>query len=163
LPTSIRAKRVRPAEVVQFALPGALRRLRDGLPGGAVWWCSALDPVSPCGLELPGLQGTLPRRAAATRLAYRWSRLAAVFTRGGREIRFALPPDDPGLPELLAPLRAALTRAVAPERSLDVEQINGEAAGSSPYFGAFAAFDRTRDGGLLRLRRRYAGRESGAE
>ena len=148
---------------VQFALPGALRRLRDGLPGGAVWWCSALDPVSPCGLELPGLQGTLPRRAAATRLAYRGSRLAAVFARGGREIRFALPPDDPGLPELLAPLRAALTRAVAPERSLDVEQINGEAAGSSPYFGAFAAFDRTRDGGLLRLRRRYAGRESGAE
>ena len=53
------------------------------------------------------------------------------------------------------------TRAVAAERSLDVEQINGEPAGTSPYFGAFAAFERTRDGGLLRLRRRYASRDTG--
>lgn len=146
---------------LQFAAPGALRRLRDGLPAGASWWCSALDPASPCGLELPGLQGTLPRRSASTRLAYRGSRLGAVFARGGREIHFAVPADDPGLPELLEPLRSALTRAVDAERGLDVEQINGEPAGSSSYFGAFAAFDRTRDGGLLRLRRRYAGRETG--
>ena len=146
---------------LQFALPGALRRLRDGLPAGAVWWCSALDPASPCGLDLPGLQGSLPRRSASIRLAYRGSRLGAVFARGGREIRFAFPPDDPGLPELLEPLRCALTRAVGPERSLDVETINDEPAGASPYFDAFAAFDRTRDGGLLRLRRRYGAREPG--
>ncbi|MEO8195196.1 MAG: DEAD/DEAH box helicase [Thermoanaerobaculia bacterium] len=146
---------------LQFASPGALRRLREGLPAGANWWCSALDPASPCGLDLPGLQGTLPRRSASTRLAYRGSRLGAVFARGGREIQFAVPADDPGLPELLEPLRSALTRAVDAERGLDVEQINGEPAGSSAYFAAFAAFDRTRDGGLLRLRRRYAGREAG--
>ncbi len=150
---------------LQFALPTALRRLYEGLPHSAVWWCSALDPASPCGLELPGLEGEFPRsslrRAASTRLAYRGSRLAAIFARGGREIHFAVPPGDPDLPQLLEPLRSALTRAVDPERGIDVEQINGEPAAGSPYLAAFAAFDRTRDGGLLRLRRRYAGRESG--
>ena len=64
------------------------------------------------------------------------------------------------LGELLEPLRNALTRAVAPERSIDVEKINDEPAGSSPYFAAFAAFECTRDGGLLRLRRRYASRDT---
>ncbi len=146
---------------LQFALPKALRQLRDGLPAAAVWWCSALDPASPCGLDLPGLQGTLPRRSASTRLVYRGSRLSAVLARGGREIQFAIPPDDPLLPELLEPLRSALTRAVAPERSIDVERINDQSAATSPYFAAFAAFERTRDGGLLRLRRRYASRDSG--
>jgi ATP-dependent helicase Lhr and Lhr-like helicase len=149
-----------------FALPVAVRRLRDGLPEAAVWWCSALDPASPCGLDLSGLEGGFPRallrRSASTRLAYRGSRLAAVFTRGGREIHFALPPDDPSVPQLLEPLRIALTRGVRPERAIDVERINGEPAGESPYLVAFAAFDRTRDGGLLRLRRRYSARDSGA-
>jgi len=149
---------------LQFALPGALRRLRDELPRAAVWWCSALDPASPCGVDLPGLEGNFPRallrRVASTRLVYRGSRLCAVFARGGREIGFALPPDEPGLAELLEPLRTALTRAVDAERGIDVERINDEPAGTSPYFAAFAAFDRTRDGGLLRLRRRYAGRDA---
>ena len=76
----------------QFALPSAVRRLRDGLPAGSVWWCSALDPASPCGLDLPALPGDLPRRVASNRLAYRGSRLCAVFARGGREIHFFVPP-----------------------------------------------------------------------
>jgi len=150
---------------LQFALPSALRQLRDGLPAAAVWWCSALDAASPCGLDLPGIEGPVPRtllrRVGSTRLAYRGSRLCALFARGGREIHFFVPPEDPDLPQLLEPLRCALTRAVAAERSLDVERINGEPAGTSPYFGAFAAFERTRDGGLLRLRRRYASRDTG--
>ncbi len=150
---------------LQFALPSAVRQLREGLPAAAVWWCSALDPASPCGLDLPGIAGPVPRallrRVASTRLAYRGSRLCAVFARGGRELHFFVPADDPGLAELLEPLRCALTRTVGASRSLDIETINGEAAGSSPYLGAFAAFERTRDGGLLRLSRRYASREAG--
>ena len=150
---------------LQFALPSALRQLREGLPEAAVWWCSALDPASPCGLELPGIEGAVPRtllrRVASTRLAYRGSRLCALYARGGREIHFFVAADDPGLAELLDPLRSALTRSVGAARSLDVEKINDQPAGSSPYFGAFAAFERTRDGGLLRLRRRYSSRETG--
>ncbi len=146
---------------LQFAMPSAVRRLRDGLPSAAVWWCSALDPASPCGLDLPGFSGTLPRRSASTRIAYRGSRLSAVFARGGREIRFMLPADHPDLARLIEPLRSALTRAVDPERSIDIETVNGEPAAESPYFGAFAAFDRVRDGGLLRLRRSYASRDIG--
>ncbi len=150
---------------LQFALPGAVRRLQESLPRAAFWWCAAIDPASPCGLELPGLEGEVPRvllrRVPTTRLSYCGNRLCAVFARGGREIHFAVPPDDPRLPELLEPLRSALTRAVDAERGIDVERINAEPAATSPYFGAFAAFERTRDGGLLRLRRRYAGRDSG--
>ncbi len=138
-----------------------MRQLRDGLPAAAVWWCSALDPASPCGLDLPGLRGSLPRRSASTRLVYRGSRLSAVLARGGREIQFSVAADDPLLPALVEPLRSALTRAVDPERSIDVETINDQPAGTSPYFGAFAAFECTRDGGLLRLRRRYASRDTG--
>jgi ATP-dependent Lhr-like helicase len=146
---------------LQFALPSALRRLRERLPSAAIWWCSALDPASACGLDLPGLHGTLPRRMASTRLVYRGSQLCAVLARGGRELRFQIPPDDADLPRVLQPLATALTRAVAPERSIDVETINGEPAAESPYFDAFSAFERTRDGGLLRLRRRYASRDTG--
>lgn len=150
---------------LQFALPSALRQLREGLPAAAVWWCSALDPASPCGLDLPGIEGAVPRallrRVTSTRLAYRGSRLCAIFARGGREIHFFVPADDPGVPELLDPLRCALTRAVGAARSLDVEKINDQAAGSSPYFGAFGAFERSREGDLLRLRRRYSSRETG--
>ncbi len=146
---------------LQFALPSALRELREGLPAAALWWCSALDPASPCGLDLPAFRSVLPRRTVSTRLAWRGSRLCAVFARGGREIQFSLPPGDPALPALLEPLRAMLTRAVDPERAVDVERINDEPAATSPYFPVFNAFDCTRDGGVLRLRRRYASRDAG--
>ena len=109
-----------------------------------------------------GCKGALPRRSASTRLVYRGSRLSAVLARGGREIQFSRRRRTiRGLAQLLEPLRSALTRAVDPERSIDVETINDQPAGTSPYFAAFAAFECTRDGGLLRLRRRYASRDTG--
>ncbi len=140
---------------LQFATPEAVRRLRAGLAAGALWWVNALDPASPCGLDLPELKGQLPRRVPGSHLVYRGSELLLVSRASGRELEIASAPDDPATGELLAPLRSALTRAFDPVRAIDIETINGEPAGRSPYLAAFADFSVTREGGGVRLRRRY--------
>ncbi len=140
---------------LQFASPAAVRRLQEPPARGAIWWCSALDPASLCGVDLPLLKNTLPRRTASSHLVYRDSELVLVARRSGRDLTFAVSPEDPGLVDLLRPMRVALTRAVAPLAAIEVETINGEPADRSPYCAAFAGFSTTREMGRLRLRRRY--------
>ena len=68
----------------------------------------------------------------------------------------ALAPDDPRLPEALGFLTVLLTRSVRPLRAAAVETINGESAASSPYRGVLTSpFSTVREGGALRLSRRY--------
>lgn len=142
---------------LQFATFEAVRRLRAGLSDDALWWVNALDPASPCGLDLPELKTGLPRRLPGAHLAYRGAELLLVSRASGRELELATAPDDPVNRVLLAPLRSALTRSFDPLRAIDVATINGEAAGNSPYLAAFADFSVTREGSGVRLRRRYAG------
>ncbi len=142
---------------LQFATPAALRRLREGLPGTALWWLCATDPASACGIDLPELKSALPRRVATTHLAFVGGALRFVSRRSGRELEFRSAPDDPINAELVAPLRSALVRAFAPLRAVEIETINGEPAAQSPYLAAFARFSVTREGASVRLRRRYAG------
>lgn len=136
--------------------PRSLRRLREGLPEGALWWICATDPASACGIDLPELKSSLPRRLASTHLTFVGRDARFVARRGGRELEFRTAPEDPVNPELLAPLRVALTRAFDPLRAIEVETINGEPASRSPYLAAFAGFAATREAGAVRLRRRYA-------
>jgi ATP-dependent Lhr-like helicase len=141
---------------IQFALPSAVEALRDGGATSAIWWCSAVDPASFCGTALDGLRPLLPRRVASNRLVYRGATPVATLRRGGAEIELHVAPDDRDLGRIVEPLRVALTRAVAPERAVDVETVNGEPAAMSPYRRAFDAFDTARlAGDALRLRRRY--------
>lgn len=142
---------------LQFATPDAVRRLRAGLAERAIWWVNGLDPASPCGLGLPGLKGALPRRVAGSHLVYRGADLLLVSRASGREIEIDVAPDDPVAGELTAPFRTALTRAFDPAKAIDVETINGEPAGRSPYLAMFAGFSVTREGSAVRLRRRYGG------
>jgi ATP-dependent Lhr-like helicase len=140
---------------LQFATPRAVERLRDGIVSDAPWWCSAIDAASPCGIDLESERRRWPRRVATTRLVFRGARLVAVLRRGGAEIEIR----EGGVAAggVVEPLAQALTRSVRPERSVDVETINGEPAAASAFAGLFDAFDRTRGGdGSLRLRRRYA-------
>ena len=141
---------------LQFATPEAVRRLREELPERAVWWISAVDPASACGLDLAELKAALPRRVASNHLAYVGRELRFLSRRSGRELEFRSAPGDPLNVELVAPLRVALTRAFEPLRAIEVETINGEAAARSPYLDAFAGFASTREGAALRLRRRYS-------
>ena len=142
---------------LQFAAPSALARLREGEAGDALWWQSAADPSSLAGLDLAELKAALPRRLPTTHVVWRGARVAAVLRRSGRELEFRVPADDPELGSLVEPLRVALTRAFDPERSLEVESINGAAADGSAWRGALDAFAVTREGGgVLRLRRRWS-------
>lgn len=140
---------------LQFAAPSTIARLRDGLPEAALWWHDAADPASLCGVDLPELKASLPRRVAGTQLVWRGARLAAVLRRSGREIEFRVAADDAGLAALVEPLRVALTRGFDPEHGLAVETINGEPAATSPYRRAFDAFSVVQEHDGLRLRRRY--------
>ncbi len=140
---------------LQFATPALAARLAHGLGDGGAWWHNAADPVSLCGVGLPGLREELPRRLATTRLAWRGSRLLAVFRRSGRDLDLRVAAGDPSLPALLEPLRVALARSVGPVRGIAIETINGEPAATSPYRAAFEGFSVVREGGGLRLRRRY--------
>jgi ATP-dependent Lhr-like helicase len=140
----------------QFASPAAIRRLRRELPEDAVWWVSALDPAAPCGLALEELRGNVPRRAAGTHLVYQGSTLVLVSEGRARRLHFDVTPDHPRLADYFEVLKVQLTRSFAPWRSLEVQEINGEAAAQSPYAAALAArFQVSSTASGLRLWRRY--------
>jgi ATP-dependent Lhr-like helicase len=140
---------------LQFASPSALRALGEGWPDGGIWWHAAHAPASLCGVELPGLKESLPRRQAGSWLIWRDRALAGIIRRAGREIEWHVAPDDDALPALCEPLRLMLTRSFEPAKAIEVESINGEPAAESPYREAFAGLSVTREPRGLRLRRRY--------
>jgi ATP-dependent Lhr-like helicase len=121
----------------QFISHSAFRAFQQELPEEAVFWLSAVDPASACGLPLKGLRGALPKRVEGTHLVYRGSQLVVVSQRSGRNLNIMAPPDDERLPEYLEFLRHLLTREYAPLRRIIIETINGEPAPQSPYLPAF--------------------------
>ena len=140
----------------QFASPAAVRRLRRELPEDAVWWVHALDPASPSGLALEGIRGQFPRRAAGSHLVFAGSTLVLTSEGRGRRLRFLVPPDHPRIADFLEVFRVLLTRAFAPARSIEVQEINGEPAATSPYAAVLAArFQVSSTASGLRLWRRY--------
>ena len=74
----------------------------------------------------------------------------------GKRLRFLVPPDHPRLDDFLEVFRVQLTRAFAPWRSIEVQEINGDAAAASPYAQVLAArFQVSSTAAGLRLWRRY--------
>ncbi len=121
----------------QFMSHAAFRAFLQDPPEDAVYWLSAVDPSSACGLPLEGLRGAMPKRVEGTHLVYRGARLVLVSQRNGRLLSIAAPPGDPRLPEYFEVLRHLLAREYAPLRRIVVETINGEPAPVSPYLPAF--------------------------
>ncbi len=121
----------------QFMSPAAFRIFLKETPGEPVFWLSAVDPASACGLPLEGLRGALPKRVEGTHLVYRGERLVLVSQRNGRSLEFGTPPDDERLPEYLVIFRHLLGREFAPLRRVVIETINGQPAPASPYLPAF--------------------------
>jgi ATP-dependent Lhr-like helicase len=121
----------------QFMSHAALRVFLRGAPAEPVFWLSAVDPASACGLPLNGLRGELPKRVEGTHLVYRRTRLALVSQRNGRSLQLNLAPDDEGVLECLGLFRHLLGRDYAPLRRVVIETINGEPAPASPYLPAF--------------------------
>jgi ATP-dependent Lhr-like helicase len=118
---------------LQFISHRAFRTLQRKLPEEVVYWINAVDPASLCGIQLDAIRGTLPKRVTSTHLVYRGTRLMMVSKRNGKDLRFHIPPDDPGLSEYMGPLRHLLARQFQPIRRIAIETINNEEAPRSPY------------------------------
>ncbi len=130
----------------QFMSPQALRMFRRELSKDVVYWMSAVDPASVCGLPVEGIRGSVPKRVEGTHLVFRGSRLVLVSQRKGRALTISVPPDDEGLPGYFGALRHLLTRDFDPVRRVVIETINDEPAPSSLYLPALRrAFEAVRD------------------
>lgn len=116
---------------LQFLHPAALSLLEQGLPEQALYWLSAQDPASPCGLGLP-LAGLPPRQTGA-HLVFHGPRLLLVSRARGRELEIHVAPEDPLLARCLELFRAHFQREFAPWNSVRVAEINGQPARTSPY------------------------------
>ncbi len=120
----------------QFISHEAFRMLSIKLPEDMIYWMSAVDPASLCGISLEALKGKFPRRVPGTHLVYHGSRLVLVSQRNGSTLTFHVPPEDPRLDEYLGVLHHLLNRKFQPVRRIVVETINEEPASHSPYLDA---------------------------
>jgi len=141
---------------LQFLSHAAMRRLETGLPEDRIWWLSAVDPASPCGLGIEGLDSALPRRAIGNHVVFHGQILVLISEARGRRLTFKVAPDHPHLVEYLEVLRHQLGRSASPRRSISVETINSQPATASPYRKILAReLHASRAGRSLRLTRRY--------
>ncbi len=141
---------------LQFIAPAAFRRLREGLDDSAIFWITAVDPASPCGLGLEQFEGRVPPRLPSTHLVFHGSSLVVVSRGNGRHLEIAVAPDHPKLPDYLAFLGVLLTRPFDPLKAITVETLNAEPAHTSAYTAILAAgFDATQEPRAIKLRRRY--------
>jgi ATP-dependent Lhr-like helicase len=138
---------------LQFLQPSALPLLEQGLPEQALFWLSAQDPASPCGLGLP-LAGLPPRQAGA-HLVFLGPRLLLASRARGRALQLFVPPQDPLLPRALELFRAHFQREYSPWNSVRVAQINGQPARASPFRGPLLELGFTEEYRGLVLRARY--------
>jgi ATP-dependent helicase Lhr and Lhr-like helicase len=120
----------------QFISHEAFRMLSKKLPEEMIYWMSAMDPASLCGISLEALRGKLSRRVPGTHLVYQGSRLVLVSQRNGSMLTFQVPQEDSHLDEYLGVLHHLLNRKFRPLRRIVVEAINEEAASRSPYLEA---------------------------
>lgn len=122
---------------LQFTTPAVLRRLGKGHDKTTIYWMSAVDPASCCGIRLDALRAALPPRLPSTHLVFRGDRLLVVSRRGGSQLDLRAEPDDADLVPCLAVLRELVDRAFSPLRALSVETVNGIDALHTPYRKAF--------------------------
>ncbi len=116
----------------QFMSPAALRTFQQEAED-ALFWMSALDPASLCGVPVEGLRGILPKRVDGTHLVFHGTRLVLISRRKGRMLTIQVPPDDMHLPDYLAILRHLLVREFEGARRLVIETINDQPSPESPY------------------------------
>jgi ATP-dependent Lhr-like helicase len=127
----------------QFALPGAVERLRgDGLQkGGAPLVLAAVDPAQPYGAALPwpsrGREERRPARAAGAYVVLADGQPVLYLERGGRAIQTLVEQDDPrvhpALGALVEHVRAGRLRRLA------LEKVDGQHAMASPLAPALLA------------------------
>ncbi len=141
---------------LQFATHEAFRQLRKGVPADRIFWLSARDPASVCGLGLEGLSEGLPARRSGNFLVYHGQRLVVVAQAKGRHLEIRVPPDHPELATYFEFLRVLVSREAQPLKYVEIRQVNGESVFDSPYYDALHHLaSGTREARGLRIRKRY--------
>jgi ATP-dependent helicase Lhr and Lhr-like helicase len=121
----------------QFALPGAVERLRSQRDDDAAppLVLAATDPAQPYGaaLKWPKTENRSPARTAGAYVVLAGAEPVLYVERSGKGLQFLVVEDD----ERLAPSLEALVEAVrgGRVRKLAVERVNGEPVVGSPYEG----------------------------
>ncbi|HET9162847.1 MAG TPA: DEAD/DEAH box helicase [Solirubrobacterales bacterium] len=112
----------------QFALPGAVERLRSQPEaGGAFQLLAATDPANPYGAALPWPKppsGRRPARAPGAYVLLRDGEPLVYVERGGRSVLRLVGLDDAGLAAAMQALADAVTAGRLPK--LGVEKLDGE-------------------------------------
>jgi ATP-dependent Lhr-like helicase len=119
----------------QFALPGALDRLRAGSDAADVVTLAAADPANPFGAALPWPDHPAgqPSRSAGAYVLLADGRLAVFVERGGRRLLTYL--DDPSALAGVAGAVAALARR---RRHLSPATVDGRPVETTPLGQALA-------------------------
>ncbi len=125
---------------LQFISHEAFRMLQEPLQEDVVYWLSAIDPASLCGLGLEPLRQELPPRIASTHLVYHGSNLVLVSKRLGKSLDVRVPPGDPYIHGYFMLFKDLLGRDFRPLSKIIVEEINGEPALKSVYAETLRAF-----------------------
>lgn len=115
----------------QFASAQLLGTLQEVDRMDTVFWISAQDPISLCGLRIDGLGDDLPRRAAGIHLVYGGKHLLMVSMAWGRRLSLRIGLDDPRLPDCLTLFDHLLHRPVAPRQRITIDTIDGKPAPQS--------------------------------
>ena len=112
----------------QFALPGAVERLRS-LPeaDGSYTVLAATDPANPYGATLPWPKregGRRPARAPGAHVLLRDGEPLVYVERGGRGLQRLVPLDDAQLAEAMGALAKAVSAGTLPK--LGIEKLDGQ-------------------------------------
>ncbi len=122
---------------LQFALPSIARDLENAEAVDSIYWMNAVDPASPAGLDIEGLDTRLPDRLLSSRIYFRGAQLIAVSNRNNKELHIFIAPDNPGIPALIDLIKTPRARKVFPENKIVVDTINNKTAGQSEYARGF--------------------------
>ncbi|MEM7258397.1 MAG: hypothetical protein AAF404_13550, partial [Pseudomonadota bacterium] len=114
----------------QFISQRALNRLQHPKSMPGTFWCSAVDPASPCGLGLDWPQ--LPTRRAQNFLSFHNGELALVIENLGRKLHFYVDANHADIDAILSPcVHVAMSR-----KKMQVDEINDQQAKGSEYLPA---------------------------
>jgi ATP-dependent Lhr-like helicase len=122
---------------LQFASPAIAHELEKAENVDGIYWMNAVDPASPAGLDIEGLDPRLPDRQQSSRVYFRGAQLIAVSNRNGKEQHIFIAPDDPGIPALIDLIKIPRTRKIFSENKIVVDTINNKTAGQSEYTQVF--------------------------
>jgi ATP-dependent Lhr-like helicase len=122
---------------LQFASPSIAAELEQTEAFNGIYWMNAVDPASPAGLEIEGLEYPLCARTSGSRLYFRGMNLIALSGKNGKDLKIFIEADDHDTTQLIELLKIPHTRAVLPDNKVTVENINNQPAAQSVYASCF--------------------------